>query len=498
MRRIVASAVGTVALVAALSAALVPARAHLSIATVGLIMVVPVVLAVVTGGYAAGLAGVAAGFLAWDFVFIPPYYTLDVGAAQNWVALAVYAAVMLLVARVVSRLQAARREAQARAYEARRLFELSQLLVEDRSLPELLESIAVAVQNVFGVAGVALLLPTGDRLEVAASVGEPPDVADLETSHPAVARPVAVGTVGSPAAPVRTVALSAAGRPIGLLALKGGPTDRSDSVLLRTFANHAALVVERAQLRAQAVRTQLLEEVDSLRRALLGSVSHDLRTPLAAMKVASSTLVRGGAGPAGSEADRADRQELYDLLDGEIDRLTRLVNGLLDLSRYQSGALELGLQECSVLDMVTEAVAGMRASLGDRDVAVDVPEDLPTVTADPVLIGQVIVNLVDNAHRHAPPGTPVTVQAEPVGDRVRLSVLDAGPGIPADQREALFEGFVSSGGGGRAGMGLWICRVFVEAHGGRLWVEEPDQGGSRFSFTLSTARRPAALLPSGR
>ena len=489
VRRSLLSAGATVALVVAISAALIPLRSRLSIATIGLIMVVPVVAAVVAGGYTAGLVGVAAGFLAWDFVFIPPYYTLDVGAGQNWVALAVYAAVMLLVARVVSRLQAARRDERNRAEEAHRLFELSQLLVEDRSLPELLESIVAAVRSVFGVAGVALLLPAGDHLEVVAAAGDPPDVQELE-SHGVPGRRVAVGTVAGSAAGVRTVALAAAGRPVGVLALRYGPNDRPDSVLLRTFANHAALVLERAQLQTQVLRTRLLEEVDQLRRALLGAVSHDLRTPLAAMKVASSTLVRddGQFGPGDSE-----RMELYQLLDGEIDRLTRLVTGLLDLSRYQAGALELGLEECAVLDLAAAATAGMRTSLGDREVEIVVPDDLPRVVADPVLIGQVIVNLLDNAHRHAPEGSPITVESEPEGDRVRISVVDQGPGVPDTQRESVFDGFVRSGRGGRAGMGLWICRAFVEAHDGRIWMEAPEQGGTRVSFTLAAVPRPAPV-----
>ena len=495
VRRTLGASAASLVLTVALAALLVPFRSDLSIATVGLIMVIPVVVAVVSGGYTTGVCGVLAGFVAWDLVFIPPYYTLDVGAAQNWVALAVYAVVMLLVAQVVSRLQAARAEAQNRATEAQRIFELSQLLVADRSLPELLDSIVSAVRAVFDIAGAALLLPEDGRLEVAASAGEPPEIADLDWIATPPSRPVAVGTVGGPTAGVRTVALVAAGRPVGVLALKGARLRRSELARLQTFANHAALAVERAQLQAQALRTRVLEEVETLRRALLGAVSHDLRTPLAAMKVASSTLLQD---PTGTAGDQSDRAELLELLDGEIDRLTRLVTGLLDLSRYQAGALRLALSECSVLDLVADAVAGMRPSLGDREVAVAVADDLPAVAADPVLVGQVIVNLIDNAHRHAPPGTPITVEAGAAGDHVRVSVVDRGPGVADADRRAIFDGFVGSNRGGRAGMGLWICRAFVEAHGGTIWLEEPTGGGARFTFTLGLASEPAGLIGSAR
>jgi two-component system, OmpR family, sensor histidine kinase KdpD len=269
-----------------------------------------------------------------------------------------------------------------------------------------------------------------------------------------------------------------------VLALSGGPHGSADSELLQAFANHAALAVERAQLQAQAMRTEVLEEVDLLRRALLGSVSHDLRTPLATMKVASSTLLNELSDP----TESPDRRELYELLDGEIDYLTRLVTGLLDLSRYQAGVLKLGIQPCSTLDLVTDAVARMRPSLGDRHVNVVVPDDLPLVNADSVLVGQVVVNLLDNAHRYAPKDTALTVEAAPVGSEVKISVVDLGPGVPAAHREHIFDGLVREGRAGRAGMGLWICRAFVEAHGGRIWVDRSEGPGTRISFTLPCVR----------
>jgi two-component system sensor histidine kinase KdpD len=492
VRRSLITAAATALLIVGLSAALVPLRSDLSIATVGLIMVVPVVAAVVAGGYVPGVIAVVFGFLAWDFVFITPYYTLYVGQAENWVALFVYAVVMLLVAQVVSRLQKARTDAQARAREAQRLFELSQLLVGDRSLPELLRIIVGTVHSLFNAAGVALLLPRDDRLQVVASVGDPLEVSDLESTSPAT-RPMALGTVVGSDAPVRSIALAAAGRPVGVLALSGGPYSRGDLELLQAFANHAAFAVERAQLQAQAMRAEVLEQVEVLRRAMLGSVSHDLRTPLATMKVASSTLLN----EVPDETEPHDRRELYELLDGEIDYLTRLVTGLLDLSRYQAGALKLAVTECSALDLVTEAVARMRPSLGDRQVSVLVPDDLPMINADPVLVGQVVVNLIDNAHRHAPAATGLTVEASRAGQNVKISVVDLGPGVPPEERDAIFDGLIREGRAGRPGMGLWICRAFVEAHGGRIWVENSDDPGTRISFTLPSATASSPLRRAG-
>jgi K+-sensing histidine kinase KdpD len=486
-RDLVGSAVG-VGSALALGALLIPVRSHISIATAGLVLVLPVVAGVIVGGYAGGLAGVIAGFLVYDFAFIPPYYTLTVGAAQNWVALAVYVLVMLSVAQVVARFQSARSEAQQRSFETQRLFDLSEMLVEGRSVGELLETIVNAVKTVFGVAGAAVLLPAEGHLEVVASAGERLTAEERDHLQPRSGVPVPVGTApGSPTG-LRAVALSAAGRPIGILALKGLPASDADRDLLRTFANHAALALERAQLRAQALRSELLEAVDQVRRDLLGAVSHDLRTPLATMKVASSTLLDPDL-----HLSEGDRRELYDLLDVQTDRLTRLVSSLLDMTRYQAGVLKLDRTPSSVLDLIGDAIAAVRTSISERGVDIEVPDGIPPVDADPLLIVQVLVNLLDNADRHGPPGSPISVSACRSGDQVRIAVTDRGPGVALTEREAVFERFVQFDTGGRSGLGLAIAKTFLEAHGERVWIEEPAEGGARLVFTL-----PVATTSNGR
>ena len=204
----------------------------------------------------------------------------------------------------------------------------------------------------------------------------------------------------------QTVALTATGRPIGLLHIWGADLSRHDQELLHTFANHMALALERAQLREQAMRTELLEEVDRLQRALVGAVSHDLRTPLATIKASASTL-------RSTEADVTppDSQELLELIDNQADRLDRLVTNLLDLSRVQAGALELRNEAIAVGDLVTDAMRGLGQGLTAGVVIVAIGDDLPLVDVDHLLIGQVLANLLDNAARHAPPDTAITVSA---------------------------------------------------------------------------------------
>ena len=355
-RRVLGPLVAVLAVVV-LGAFMFPLRAHLSVATTALVLVVPVVAAVAVGGFPAGVVAVVAGFLVYDFVFIPPYYTLSVGAAQNWVALGVYVVVMLVVAQVVARLDTARTEARRREQEARRLFELSEAMVADRSVTELMDTAVAAVRRTFGLEGLALLLPVDGHLEVASSAGEPPSDDDLRHLS-ADGSPVALGASRGPDG-MRAVALSASGRPVGLLALRGTPAARTDWELLRTFANHLALGLERAQLREEAVRAQVLEEGERLRRSLVGAVSHDLRTPLATIKV-SATSLRDPETTLSPE----DRAELLDLIDDQADRLDRLVANLLDMTRIQAGALVPRREPVELGELVDEALRSLGPAAG--------------------------------------------------------------------------------------------------------------------------------------
>jgi K+-sensing histidine kinase KdpD len=487
-RKLVGSIVGIVTSMA-LGAVLLPARSHISVATTGLVLVVPVVAGVAVGGFTAGLVSVAAGFLVYDFVFITPYYTLTVGSAQNWVALGVYAIVMVIVARVVASLEEARSSSQARARNLLHLFEVSELLLVQRPFEEFATSIVGAVQEVLSLSGSALLLSVDDKLEVVASSGTSIPDEELPTIRTGTRIPVPL-TTGAQRASVHTLALSAAGRPVGLLVMQGSLPDRTLRELLPTLANHIALALERAQLHERALRAEVLEEIDQWRRKLVGAVSHDLRTPLATMKVASTTLLKPG-----DPLSDDDRDELYALIDVQTDRLTRLVTNLLDMTRLEAGVLEIDKHPCSALDLIGESLAAMRPTLGDRRVEVDVAADLPTLDVDHLLIGQVLTNLMDNANRHAPPGSAIEIGASPDGDEaVEISVADHGPGVPADQRDSVFQSFMRFDTGGRAGLGLALAKTFVEVHGGRIWVEDAPGGGARFVFTLPVIARAEVTI----
>jgi two-component system, OmpR family, sensor histidine kinase KdpD len=487
VRRSMVGAGAALGAAAALAAVMAPFRNHVSVATSALVLVIPVVLGVVVGGFVSGAVAVAAGFFVYDLVFIPPYGTLNVGAAENWVALAVYVVIMLLVARVVSRLDAARSQAQRREIEMRRLFELTDLLIGEKPVSELLALIVSTVQDAFGFESVALLLPSGSRLEVAASAGEPLTDGDLSRITPAPGRPTSLGTSSTGADEVQSVALSATGRPVGLLGIRGRVLNRHDRDLLLTFANHIALTVERAQLRQQALRTELLDQIDRLQKTLMGAVSHDLRTPLATIKISATTLRNPGA-----DIGAEERQELLGLIDEQVDRLNRLVTNLLDMSRVQSGALELRRHPIAVVDLVSEAVRGLGLETGAHGVIVDLDDDLPLVDVDHLLIGQVLTNLLDNAWRYAPDGTAISVEGRTRPDgRVEVAVTDSGPGVRPEEQALVFQMFTGRGTTGGTGVGLWIAKAFIEAHGEEIWVEDGAGRGARFCFTLPVALQPA-------
>lgn len=481
----------TLAGVVLASAAMVPLRSHLSVATAALVLIIPVVAGVSVGGFPAGVVGVAAGFFAYDYCFIPPYYTLSVGAAQNWAALAVYAVVMLVVSRVVAALQQARGTARRREQDTRRLFDISDLLIGERTMEDLLGSIVGTVRQVFDLRSVALLLPREGKLAVSAADGEPFPEAWLARLLPGPGQPAAVPVPGS--GPLQTVALATSARPVGILVLAGASLDNHDRRLLGTFANHAALAVERAQLQEQALRAKVLEEVDRWRSALVGSVSHDLRTPLASIKAAVSYLA-----DASLVLDAGERSELLGTIEGQADRLTRLVTNLLDMTRIEAGALQPRRQPLAVSELAREAVSRLASDLGPHRVQVQVPDRLPPVAADPTLTGQVLVNLLENAARHAPSRPIVLLARRRDEGWIEVTVADRGPGIPPEKRQEVFEAFHGLDGTGPeapgTGLGLAIAKAFVEAQGGRIQAGDNPGGGTSISFCLPVFPIPARVV----
>lgn len=483
MKRTVIGAAAALGSMAILTAAMFPFRHHLSVATTALVLVVPVVIGVVVGGFAVGVLSVVAGFLVYDFFFIPPILTLWVSAPEDWAALLVYVAVMLPVARVVAGLNSARAAERRQGRELRQLFEVSDLLIQDKPLDVLLSVVVTSLTDVFGAQQVAIFLPAGDQLELAASAGEP---LSAEQQRQVLPTPGALASLGGPAAErsgLLVLALTASGRPVGLLALSGAAVTPGEREPLQLFANQIALAVERAQLREQALHARVTEEMARLAKTLVAAVSHDLRAPLASIKGASSTLA-----DAGIEISPDAQHDLAKLIDVQADRLAELVRNLLDMSRIQAGVLQPRRSVIAPADLVHRVVSDLTPPLRGHPVRVEMPAGLPAVDADEVLISRVLANLLENAARHSPGDSPITVRGEARPDgQVEISVTDHGPGVQPDRREEIFGLLSRRASDVGAGLGLTIAKTFVEAHGQRIWVGDAPGGGARFAFTLPVA-----------
>jgi two-component system sensor histidine kinase KdpD len=482
------------------TAGLLLVRGRVSITNVVLVYLIVVVAAAATGGRGPGVVAVVLGFLAFDLLFIPPYYHLVAHDKQNYLSLGVYLLVALVVSALVAAREQRRIQAEQREQEAQTLYELSTSLVTQGGLGQMLASVARTVRSQFDLAGCAIVLRAEDgSARVAAADGEVPEGLRQPTAPAGVAGGEAGVLAGMPASepapgpllPGQSLAvpLGGSGQAVGVLVVvAGGPEAASfgptEQRLLATFANQAALAVHKAEQDEQLARARALEATDRLRTALLNSVSHDLRTPLASVLASVGSLLDPEVH---WPADQ--RHEFLCTIDRESRRLSHLVSNLLDMSRIQAGAVDPKLVDTWLSEVVGPVVRRARAVPSRQVIDVDVPESLPSVLVDPVRLDQVLTNLLDNARRYAGDGL-VRVVGRSVGGHVELRVLDHGPGVPAAERERIFNQFYRmerasrSAAGNGTGLGLSICRGLVEAMGGQVWVETAPGGGAAFVIRL--------------
>jgi len=456
VRRQVTGAVVGLVLLPLLTVVMAGLRGNIGLPGVLLLYLLAVVGIAAIGGMWAALGASVAAFLLANWYFIAPIHEWTIHEVKDLIALVVF----LLVAGLVSALvnAAARRSSEAtraRA-EAETLARLGgQLMAEEDPLPLLISTLRTA----FGLGAIAVLQQSGSGWIVETSTGAPvpqnPDEGDLSIPIDAEMQLVVVGP--------------------------GLATE--DLALLQAFTSQLALALERRQLRAEAAVAAGLAEANDLRAALLAAVSHDLRTPLSSIKAAVSSLLQQDV----AWTPQATR-ELLSTIDEESDRLNALVGNLLDMSRLQSGALQLVMRDVGLEEVVPAAIKG----LAERGHAVEVrvPETLPRVNADAALLERAIANIVDNALAWSPPEHAVRVEAGTVAGRVDLRVVDRGPGIPADQRARVFQPFQRLGDQSNSsgtGLGLAVARGFVEAMGGDITVEDTPGGGLTVIVSLDAS-----------
>ena len=466
-RRQIAGYVLAAVLAPLVTVVLASMRSRLNLTSDMLVYLVAVIAVAVTGGFVPAVLEAIAASLLLNYYFTPPIYQWTIAEANNALALGVFVAVGLVVSWIVD--LAARRTKQAARANAE-----SELLVTTAGSilrgQGTLDALLERAREAFGMRAASLLEcqqpngagpargPAADWTVVASSGDRPvrrPDDADVDV-------PI-TGTL--------------------TLALAGRPLPASDRRVLGAFAAYAGVALEQQRLAAEAEAAKPIAAADRMRTALLAAVSHDLRTPLASAKAAITSLRSADV-----RWDAADTAELLATADESLDRLTHLVENLLDMSRLQAGALSLFPRPAGLDEIVARALDDLDP-LG-RDITVEIPESVPAVLADPAILERVVENLIENALRYSPVGKPPLVTASTLGDRVELRVTDRGPGIPEQDRERMFVPFQRLGDTDNTagvGLGLALSRGLTEAMGGTLTAEDTPGGGLTMTVSLPAA-----------
>jgi two-component system sensor histidine kinase KdpD len=473
---------------------------HLALSNLIMVYLLGVVAVAMRSGRAPTTLASLLSVATFDFFFVPPFFSFAVSDTQYLVTFAVMLVVALVISGLTVRTRAQADAARNRERRTAALYAMSRELASTRGVDDLL---AIAVRHIVDVfpADVAVLLPAGGRLTPRTV---PAATLQTDSSEQAVAEWVYThrelaghGTATLPGAAALYVPLIGSRGAAGVLGVKPLERHAFDNPeqlhLLETFANQTALAIERATLADEAQASQVRIETERLRNSLLSSVSHDLRTPLATITGAATTILESGA-----RLDQRTQHELLESVRDEADRLNRLVQNLLEMTRLESGALQLHKDWHPVEEVVGAALGRLAKSLGSRRVSVSIPPDLPLVKIDDVLIEQVFVNLLDNAIKYTPPDSAIRIIVTATDQSLTAEVADHGPGLPKGQEALVFEKFHRAASEGRrgAGLGLAICRGVVQAHGGRIWAHNLPEGGVAFLFTLPLTDAPPASVPA--
>lgn len=486
----------SVVLVAAATLIGAPLRTLIEPTNLVMLYLAAVLLAALYLGRNEALLASLLGTLAFDFFCVPPHLTFAVADTQYLLTFAGLLGVGLVISSLAARARAQAQAAQRRQAQAVNLYELSRALAATPGLQPLLQIIVDHIVRTFDTA-TAILLPGETGLGVVATS----ERLDLDDDELAVAtwcwqhgEEVGPGTETLSGAAFRYLPLQIGEEKVGVLAVRlaerQGYLPPDERRLLQSAASLAALAVERVHLAEQAGQAELLRVTENLQSALLNSISHDLRTPLASITgVLSSLTEDSGEGPR-LRLNEAAARELLQVALGEAERLNHLVGNLLDMSRLEAGALRLRKEPSDLQDLVGAVLAQMRDRLEGHPVTVHLEPDLPLVPLDFVLIVQVLANLLDNAAKYAPTGTSLEIRAGRTGEHVTVTVADRGPGIPEEDLERVFDKFhrvARANGASGTGLGLAISRGIVEAHGGKIVAQSRAGGGLAVEFSLPLA-----------
>jgi two-component system sensor histidine kinase KdpD len=441
--------------------------------TVALTFLLVVLLLASRWGLTVATTTAIVATLAFNYFFLPPVHTFTISEPQNWIALFAFLTSAIVASRLSERARREALNATRRRKEVERLYSLSQQLLATDNVMELLNSIPSYVRDAFGLKAAAMYLPK--RKEVYRTGVDHPELSKEQLESVSGRGELVMDEEQQ----LCFVPLRIGVKPVGSLGLEGAVLSRET---LEAVGSLIAISIERAGAVETLTRAEAARESEKLRSALLDSVTHEFRTPLTSIKASVTTLL------APAPIDPEGQKELLTVIDEETDRLNRLVGEAAEMAQLDAQQVALRRETYAVRQVVEAALEKSKQVLAGREVTLHLPESLPSIRIDLERIAEVLVQLLENAAKYSPPGTPITISAEPAGKMVDLSVADRGPGIDDMEQSLIFEKFYR----GRdqryrvqgTGMGLAIAKAIVEAHGGTIGVTSQLDCGSVFHFTV--------------
>lgn len=460
-----------VALTVVTTWALLALRSAENTAMISQLYLLPVGISAARWGWRGGISAALVSFLAFNYFFLEPHYTFWVHRSQDVITLGIFLTVAAAVSHLISRARRSQAAAEARQLETMRLYELNNVLMALNDPAKILQALAEQTLDAFQASKVEILFEprTGKRL------GDPkliaPQIASAEKNS---------ARHNLPPLPTLLIPLESGSKLAGEVRiwLENTPNTEVDRSAIQAFMLRGVMAFERAQVAASEQQAKALAESDRLKSALLSSVSHELLTPLAAIKASVSTLLGD------YELTAAVQTDLLTAIEEETDHLNQLVSNLLSMSRLEAGALQLKKRWNSIREILDGVLQRMRQTTHQIDMHVSA--DLPLVPVDYVLIEQVLINLLSNCVKYAPENSVITIQAQPVEDQALLiQIINQGPPVAEEHIEHIFDKFYRITAAEKIsgiGLGLSICKGLVEVHGGKIWAQNTPQG---FMFNIN-------------
>jgi two-component system sensor histidine kinase KdpD len=470
-----------------------------SVTNVALLYLLPVLVTAVYWGRGVSLFASFSGVLAFEFFFMPPVFSFTLSNTRGLFTFGVFLLVGIVTGSVAAKLHSELEKTKEREKRLLALYSLSQQIAAKADLKEMLKTLTKTLSEAVGgqVALLTAAMHSTRLTEVACYPScsivfsdKEKAVMDWALEH---GRRAGRGTETLRDASPLILPVKADDQSLAVFVIdidsgqKGLPRDQQQ--IMEAFANLAAVAIVRVRLAEEAAQSRWLAESEKVHRALLLSVSHDLRTPLASITGAVSGLL------AGEEVyDREATRDLLDTIRTGASRLNRLVAHLLDMARFESGTARLNSEWCEVQDLVGVSLREAEEILRGHKVNVTIPPGLPLVKADFGLMVHLAINLLENACNYGRKNGEISISARSADRAVLVSVTDQGPAIPRDEWEHVFDKFYRlqrSGSESGTGLGLSICRAIIEAHGGMIWIDSPLGQGNRFTFALPLTERPS-------